>query len=316
MSTFPSSSSKSLTSTPLKSRNIVSENVLQRSRSVDSAEDSTSSLLSPIYHDSFELSEEEPDQFQPIHNISVTLNEDVTADSPSREKLDRADLVERISSSEVKLSAWEQWIVDKAKEDRINKQQKAMEELTLKEKQIAKEKEQQKKKVTSDGKIQEWLQMKREQEKKDKQAKEFQKSREQLNEETRRAEIERKAQEKYKLWLRRKKSEEEERKLKEKEKAFRREAEERERRERAEESFKEWLNGVKTKQKLNRQCSASSAAHPQPSTRANATEELGQEESDRSSEEPVDTLSHSQSQRDTQLQREETQGIRKNKTTD
>lgn len=47
-------------------------------------------------------------------------------------------------------------------------------------------------------------------------SKEFQKSKEQLQEEKRRAGIEIKAREKYKEWLRQKKQEEMERKLKEK----------------------------------------------------------------------------------------------------
>ncbi|KAI2648608.1 Coiled-coil domain-containing protein 34 [Labeo rohita] len=245
MSTFPSSSSKSLTSTPLKSRPSGLGSVLQRSRSLESTGDSTSSLLSPIYHDSFELSEDEPesDQPQPVHNITVTLGEDVAPGSPSRNKVDTTGLEDRSSAMQFNLSAWEQWIVDKAKEERIRNQQKAMEELTLKEKQKEKEKEQQKKKVVSDCKIQEWLQMKREQEKKERMSKEFHKSKEQLQEEKRRAEIEKKAHEKYKEWLRKKKQEEMERILKEKEEAARREAEERERKEKAEESFKEWLEG-------------------------------------------------------------------------
>lgn len=255
MSAFPSSSSKSLTSTPLKSR----ASIPQRSRSEESDGDSTSSLLSPIYHDSFEHSDEEPesDQPRPVHDIT---GEDAPV-SPSRDEVDTTGMEDRSSSGHFKLSAWEQWIVDKAKEERVRKQQKAMEELTLKEKEEEQKKEQQKKKVTCDGKIQEWLQMKREQEKKERESKDFQKSKEQLQEERRRAEIERKAQEKYKEWLRKKKQEETERKLKEKEEAARREAEERERKEKAEESFKEWLDGVKTKGKLSRQSSASSAGN-------------------------------------------------------
>ncbi|XP_077066127.1 coiled-coil domain-containing protein 34 [Siphateles boraxobius] len=256
MSAFPSSSSKSLTSTPLKPR----ASVPQRRRSVESNGDSTSSLLSPIYHDSFELSDEEPeaDQTQRVHNITVTLAEDV---SPSRDEVDKTGLEDRSSSGNFRLSAWEQWIVEKAKEERVRKQQKAMEELMLKEKEEEQKKEQQKKKVACDCKIQEWLQMKREQEKKERESKEFQKSKEQLQEERRRAEIEEKAREKYKEWMRKKKQEETERKLKEKEEAARREAEERERKEKAEESFKEWLDGVKTKGKLSRRSSASSAGN-------------------------------------------------------
>ncbi|CAM4733858.1 unnamed protein product [Leuciscus chuanchicus] len=252
MSAFPSSSSKSLTSTPLKSRG----SVPQRSRSVESTGDSTSSLLSPIYHDSFELSDEEPEPDQPqrVHNITVTLPKD---GSSSRDEVDTTGL----EDGNFRLSAWEQWIVEKAKEERVRKQQKAMEELTLKEKEEEQKKEQQKKKVACDCKIQEWLQMKREQEKKERESKEFQKSKEQLREEKRRAEIEEKAQEKYKQWMRKKKQEETERKLKEKEEAARRDAEERERKEKAEESFKEWLDGVKTKGKLSRRSSGSSAGN-------------------------------------------------------
>uniref|UniRef100_A0A673HYW9 Coiled-coil domain-containing protein n=1 Tax=Sinocyclocheilus rhinocerous TaxID=307959 RepID=A0A673HYW9_9TELE len=222
-------------------------------------QESTSSLLSPINHDSFELSEDEPesDKPQPVHNITVTLREDVAPGSPFRDEVDIRGLEDRSSSVQFKLSAWEQWIVDKAKEERIGKQQKAMEELTLKEKRNEKEQEQQKKTVVSDCKIQEWLQMKREQEKNERMSKGFQKSKEQLQEEKRRAEIEKKAQVKYKEWLRKKKQEEMERKLKEKVSCNL---------SRVEmiteliilESFKEWLEGVKTKGKLSRQSSASS----------------------------------------------------------
>lgn len=153
MSAYPSSSSKSLTSTPLKSRASVPGSVLQRSRSVESTGDSTSSLLSPIYHDSFELSDEEPesDQPRPVHNMTVTLSEDGAPVSPSRwafvelvtcqynkpaqqyhvkslrDEVDTTGLEDRSSGGHFKLSAWEQWIVDKAKEERIRKQQKAME---------------------------------------------------------------------------------------------------------------------------------------------------------------------------------------------
>ncbi|XP_065133504.1 uncharacterized protein ccdc34 [Paramisgurnus dabryanus] len=269
MSGFPSSSSKSLTSTPLKSK----PSVLQRSRSVESTGDSTSSLLSPIYHDSFELSDEDLDcdHAQPAHNITVTLSEDLARGEGSRDGVNTTDPTERSSAVEFKLNAWEQWIIDKAREERERKLQKALEDLTLKEKQEQEKKDQLKKKVARDCKIQEWLQMKREQENKERISKELQKSKEQLLEEKRRAEIEIKAREKYKEWLRKKKQEEMEKKLKEKEEMARREMEERERKEKAEESFKEWLDVVKTKGKVKPPSSACSASkynnvnYPSPS---------------------------------------------------
>ncbi|XP_056596112.1 coiled-coil domain-containing protein 34 isoform X2 [Triplophysa dalaica] len=264
MSGFASSSSKSLTSTPLKSK----PSALQRSRSVESTGDSTSSLLSPIYHDSFELSEDEPDHdhVQPAsNNITVTSREDVAPGEASR---DESGTTDRSSEAQFTLGAWEQWLVDKARDDRARKQQKALEDLALKEKQEQEKKHQMKKKVASDGKIQEWLQMKREEEKNKSISKEFQKSKEQLQEEKRRAGIEIKAREKYKEWLRQKKQEEMERKLKEKEEAARREMEEQERKKQADESFKEWLEAIKTKGKASRLCSAgnyNNVNYPSPS---------------------------------------------------
>ncbi len=41
--------------------------------------------------------------------------------------MDTTGLDDRSSSVQFNLSAWEQWIVDKAKEERIRKHQKAME---------------------------------------------------------------------------------------------------------------------------------------------------------------------------------------------
>ncbi len=41
--------------------------------------------------------------------------------------MDTTGLEERSSNMQFNLSAWEQWIVDKAKEERIRKQQKDME---------------------------------------------------------------------------------------------------------------------------------------------------------------------------------------------
>lgn len=41
--------------------------------------------------------------------------------------MDTTGLEDRSSAMQFNLSAWEQWIVDKAKEERIRNQQKAME---------------------------------------------------------------------------------------------------------------------------------------------------------------------------------------------
>lgn len=87
MSAPQSASSKGFTSTPLKSKSAVPRSI-PRSRSVESTGDSTYSLLSPIYHDSFELSEDDKEealkQCQPPDDLSLIEHESVLPISPSR----------------------------------------------------------------------------------------------------------------------------------------------------------------------------------------------------------------------------------------
>lgn len=78
MSALQSASSKSFTSTPLKTKSNVPRS-MPRSRSVESTGDSTYSVLSPIYHDSFELSDDDKEealkQCQPHDDPSLTADE-------------------------------------------------------------------------------------------------------------------------------------------------------------------------------------------------------------------------------------------------
>ncbi|KAL7858071.1 hypothetical protein AOLI_G00181730 [Acnodon oligacanthus] len=258
MSALQSASSKSFTSTPLKSKSIIPRSI-PRSKSVESTGDSTYSLLSPIYHDSFDFSDEDneeaPKQYQPADN-SLTVHEDGLSVSPTRNETLESLRAQDASTGTLNLSAWEQWVVSKAKEERMKMQQKALEQEALKEKKAKEETEQQRKKAVSECKIQEWLQMKKEQEKQEKLCRESQKTKKMLYEEQKRLEIERKAQENYKEWLGQKKQEEMVRKLKEQEEIARREKEERERQERAEEKFKEWLKNIKDKDRHKRLSSA------------------------------------------------------------
>ncbi|XP_072528053.1 coiled-coil domain-containing protein 34 [Salminus brasiliensis] len=257
MSAFQSASSKSFTSTPLKSKSAIPKSI-PRSKSVDSTGDSTYSLLSPIYHDSFDFSGEDDEEAQKrsqlADNPSLTVQEHESSVSPSRNESLHAN-----TSQKLNLSAWEQWIVSKAKEERDKIHQKTLEQQTLKEKKAQEEREQQRKRAVNECKIQEWLQRKKDQEKQEKLCKESQKTKEMLYEEKKRLEIERKAQEKYKEWLQKKKLDEMEKKLKEQEETSRREKEERERKEKAEEKFKEWLKSIKDKDRHERQSSACSA---------------------------------------------------------
>ncbi|XP_010864504.2 coiled-coil domain-containing protein 34 isoform X2 [Esox lucius] len=248
MSSFPASTSKSLSSTPLKTYRDSSRE-LRRSKSVDcdSTDDSTYSLLSPIYHDSY-VSEDDQAGAHNIHQIdtSATQSEDARPLSPIRnappQKPPKATTVTVAEEDpEASLSAWERWLVCKAKEERLRIEKKAEEERLLRERKDKQEREQQKKKMAVEEKIQEWLQMKKEQEKLDKLLKENKEQEERQTQLQKQREIKQKAEEKYKEWLRRKNLEKMEREKKEKEAAARREAQERERRRRAEEHFKEWL---------------------------------------------------------------------------
>lgn len=261
MSARQSALSKSFTSTPLKCKSTVPRSI-PRSRSVESTCDSTYSLLSPIYHDSFELSDDDDDKEERLKEChppdvpSLTAHEDALPTGPARNESFHA---EDTSTEKLNLSAWEQWLVSKAKEERMKMQQNSLEQQALKEKTQQEETEQQRKKAVSECKIQEWLQMKREQEKQEKLCQESQKTNRMLQEEQKRLEIEKKAQEKYKAWLHKKKHEEKERKLKDQEEMTRRDQEERERKERADEKFKAWLKSIKDKERPKRELSECSS---------------------------------------------------------
>lgn len=130
----------------------------------DSNEDSTYSLLSPIYHDSFEGSDDEVEQLQQrMRSLSVST-EDVRYPSPHRYCLPsthfgcslkvmhlliplcsgvfsmlynrNGKLQVQRKVAEVKLdksvslqnlSAWEHWLITKAKEERLKLEQKTLE---------------------------------------------------------------------------------------------------------------------------------------------------------------------------------------------
>ncbi|KAK3558792.1 hypothetical protein QTP86_028695 [Hemibagrus guttatus] len=152
MSAPRSASSKSFTSTPLKSKSVVPRSI-PRSRSVELTGNSTYSLLSTIYHDSFELSDDDKEEAQKHcqspDDLSLTAHEDALPISPNRNESPHAD---NTATGQLNLSAWEQWLVTKAKEERIKIHQKSMQE------EIARrEKEERERKERADEKFKEWL---------------------------------------------------------------------------------------------------------------------------------------------------------------
>uniref|UniRef100_A0A8C6Q464 Coiled-coil domain-containing protein n=1 Tax=Nothobranchius furzeri TaxID=105023 RepID=A0A8C6Q464_NOTFU len=228
----PASACKGFSSTPVKTRQCAD---FQVSEGLDdgvlSDDEDTFSLLSPIYHDSFD-SDEEDCSIASISELPKTPSERMS--SPA--------VHPAVSPSH---SAWEVWLLNKTKEDRL-KLEKKVEESLLKEKQEMQQRERELKKTIAEEKILGWLKVKREQVKKD-----FFNFFEMQRQQEKQRDINQKAQQKYKDWLQKKNQERAEKEKKEKEEASMKEKLERERRRSAEEKFKEWLTQAKEKSRAS-----------------------------------------------------------------
>ncbi|XP_028306881.1 coiled-coil domain-containing protein 34 [Gouania willdenowi] len=252
--------SEGFSSTPLKNNQ---DTHFHPSKVLDdgvlSEDENTFSLLSPIYHDSFDSDED--------MESSPSLQSD---NSPKRCELPKTPSGQPFPKALQPLSAWEMWLVNKAKEDRIKLEKKAEEDSLLKKKQEEQEKEQEQKKLAVAEKIHEWLKTKKEQERNEqllKQNKELEAMQRQLE---RNKEIQQKAEQKYKDWLHKKNQEKSDKDRKEKEDAALKAEQERERRQRAEEKFKEWVTKTNEKSKnepISPQCPKSpyDKSYPSPS---------------------------------------------------
>ncbi|XP_070764164.1 coiled-coil domain-containing protein 34 [Enoplosus armatus] len=246
MPNCPASASKGFSSTPVKTSQ---GKDFHTSKGLDDGvltdDEDTFSLLSPIYHDSFDSDEDlEPSPGQ--HTSPKQSDDSRLSVSPVRCELPRTTSEQMLNAavepvSSPTLSAWEMWLVNKAKEDRLKLEMKAEEERLLKEKKEQQEREREQKNIVMEEKIQEWLKMKREQEKHEHLLKQHKEEEEIQRQQKKQREIEHKAQQKYKDWLQKKNQEKIEIEKKEKEEAALKEEQEKERRKRAEENFKEWL---------------------------------------------------------------------------
>ncbi|KAG2462524.1 CCD34 protein, partial [Polypterus senegalus] len=145
--------SRRSTSTPCRKSSSY-DDLRQRTCDLGSTGDSTESLLSPIYHDSFEESDTGDD-------VSAKCDKKVKRGDSSR--VNNYLEEERQISSEFKLTAWEQWIVQKAQKERIEMQLDTLKAMTLKQEQIKEAEEKEKKKILTEEKRQEWLQRKNQQ---------------------------------------------------------------------------------------------------------------------------------------------------------
>ncbi|KAF1387071.1 hypothetical protein PFLUV_G00101470 [Perca fluviatilis] len=246
MPNCPASASQGFSSTPVKTSQ---GKDLHTSKGLDdgilSDDEDTFSLLSPIYHDSFDSDEDlEP---SPAQQTSPRQRDNSSLSvSPVRCELPRTPSVQMLHAAREPagsptLSAWEMWLVNKAKEDRFKLEKQAEEERLRKEKKEQQEREREQKKIIMEEKIQEWLRIKKQQEKHEQLVKLSKEEEEIQRQREKQTEIELKAQQKYKDWLQKKNQEKIEMEKKEKEKAVLKEEQEKERHKRAEEKFKEWL---------------------------------------------------------------------------
>ncbi|XP_070687357.1 coiled-coil domain-containing protein 34 [Pempheris klunzingeri] len=277
MPNCPASASKGFSSTPVKTRHGKDLHTpLHKGLDDDvlSDDEDTFSLLSPIYHDSFESDEDlEPSPTQqasprrsPSSRLSASPVRCELPRTPSEQMLNAA--VEAAGSPT--LSAWEIWLVNKAKEDRLNLGRKAEEERLLKEKKEQQERERVHKKIVMEEKIQDWLKLKREQEKLKQFLKQSKEEEEMKRQQEKQRETEQKAQQKFKDWLQKKEQEKLEMEKKEKEEAALKVEQEKERHRRAEEKFKEWLAKANEKSRASPKsshCPASpyDKSYPSPS---------------------------------------------------
>ncbi|XP_068578950.1 coiled-coil domain-containing protein 34 [Cebidichthys violaceus] len=244
MPSCPASVTEGFSSTPVKTIQGKDFNPKGFDDGVLSDDEDTFSLLSPIYHDSFDSDEDlEPSpaqQTSPRQSDTSRLSV-----SPFRCELPRTPSVQMLNAVEPagapSLSAWEMWLVNKAKEDRFKLEKQAEEEQLRKEKIEHEEREREQKKIVMEEKIQEWLKMKIEQEKQEQLIKLSKEEEEIQRQQEKQRETEQKAQQKYKVWLQKKNQEKIQLEKKNKEAAALKEEQETERHKRAEEKFKDWL---------------------------------------------------------------------------
>nr|XP_033784755.1 coiled-coil domain-containing protein 34 [Geotrypetes seraphini] len=196
---------------------------------VSSSGDSTSSLVSPIYQDTFD----------------AESAGDKEAPSTGFEDLPLKDREKTYWHNSV-LTPWEEWLLNKERKERIRLQNKFMEEAKKQQDQIKEKQLQEMKKKLAEEKHKEWLQKKNELEKKEKlkYTKELKKRK---TKELQKAQLEERGKEKYKEWLKKKQAEEREKKQKQQEEEEKHLAELQVKKERSRRVFEEWLQNCKNK---------------------------------------------------------------------
>ncbi|XP_040265830.1 coiled-coil domain-containing protein 34 isoform X1 [Bufo bufo] len=218
------------------------ESDMGRSKSCDisTTGDSTYSLLSPIYHDSYESDFED----RSFH-VEI-LAKETEKKKPCIQDQGETSTVEQ-PLADLKLSPWETWLLSKERRGRLELQNKISEELKQDEERRKEEQKKEQKKHLAEEQHKEWVRKKHEQERKEKEQKLLKEKQEKESEDQQKRLIEEKSKERYQGWLKKKKEEEQERKRRQKEEEEKRLAEQKEKKEKAEQIFKEWVEQAKNK---------------------------------------------------------------------
>ncbi|XP_059508135.1 coiled-coil domain-containing protein 34-like isoform X2 [Stegostoma tigrinum] len=242
---------------------------LHRSCNLAFLRDSTTSLLSPIYHDSYES--EEGHIEAPMTPASRTTNKGListankqksivskrpttfTAVRPKSSRFKVSLSKEKFSEEEEQhykeadLTAWEKWLIKKAKEERAKTQNQSQQEIILKQAKLKEEDERERKRILAEDEHKRWVQRKNEKERIEKEIKLRKEQEEKIAKEQERGLAARKASEKFEEWLKKKKLQKVETKRIEKNEEEKRIAETQERKEKAEKVYQEWLEKVKNR---------------------------------------------------------------------
>ncbi|XP_073429967.1 coiled-coil domain-containing protein 34 isoform X1 [Dendrobates tinctorius] len=218
------------------------ESVMGGSRSGDASSTggSTCSLLSPIYHLSFESDIEDHSFHEEI------LTKETEATNPCNRSRSGTTAIEQ-SLADLKLSPWETWLLGKEKQGRIDLQNKLSQELKQEEDRRIQEQKKEQKKHFAEEQHKEWVRRKQEQERKEKEQKLQKEKQEKELEEWQRHVIEEKSKERYQEWLRKKNEEEQKRKRRQKDEEDKHFTVQKEKKEKSEQMFKEWLEQAKNK---------------------------------------------------------------------
>ncbi|XP_042197584.1 coiled-coil domain-containing protein 34 [Callorhinchus milii] len=225
----------------------------------DCSEDSTSSLLSLIYHGSYESEEkdEAPNKFanRPLSRRAKCTGNRLTDTASKRRTVStsrlrgstRKEIISELCFKDISLTAWEQWLIKKTKEERSEMQNKSHQEVILKEANLIEQEKREEKTIRAHEMHKNWVQRKNEKEKLENELKLRKEKKIKEAKEEQRAQAQEKANEKFQEWLNKKKLQEREHKRKEKEDEEKRIAKIQEKKEKANQVFKEWLKKAKSR---------------------------------------------------------------------